>query len=816
MSNIDVTLLAKPNETIEEHTNNIVHITEMILHKIPRVIKRIAAKMNDAFFKDFANKENEIFNFIVNIVRFHDYGKVNPHFQAHIKAGAASKVDKKKRQHAIYSFLLWLVEEQKQVEDERALYIRSMVAYATIVGHHSHLKEMQNGFLERSFKDIEKKLKALEEWEIIDEGEYDSLEDIICDMSDGEGQTEMDLYLTFSKFLFSILVTSDSIASSEIVKDDYLEAVEGLLFKDINNTNFHEKMEQAPILESARKSSMSSDASFKDATSMKDVRVLLNKKSVASWDEEKDIYILEAPVGTGKTLSSLSLVDHLIQKEKKRKIISVFPLNSVQTQYVDTVVDTIQVDKNTVNVINSENLFSMENHDYNSKFAINTSNLWLFERSCFSNEFIITSHVRFFQTFVAYGRNDALGFLGLIDSVVIIDEFQNYPSHYWFAIWGELLRISELFGTKWVFTTGTFPVSEQQLNELYGNKVKKVLSCEENNELFSSPYVKDRCNIERLNLDYYKEMEKLSEDIEQDIRMQEQCGINQHIICLSYVKHTKQLHRLLKEKMNDYMCYFLCGRHSSLYKKELMKTIERHNKSKGDKIILVTTKTVECGMDFDFDNGYKEFDMFDSVEQLSGRVNRSNNKPTCKVKVFQIQRFKQEHEKIYNFNDTVLRKLKNKEFISLYEDLYDRNRVSISKYEQDMIAYHKECLAKDYQDYLTIIEETNYCQDILWVTKENEEAFISILQSQEMPNTYGEKRQQSLILRKKLEPFTMTVTTKWLEKRKENELELKECNGLPYYLVTDNEKMAYFLEKYELNGTVSYLENNDQEVVELV
>jgi len=809
-------ILAKPEETLEHHTNEVVKVCKIILSRLNKVTKKFAEVIGEDFFLSDSDKSKELQHYIVEICQYHDYGKVNPYFQRYIKGDWSVPAENK--EHSIYSFYLWLIYfvNSNQSVSKETLIKRVLIAYGAIAGHHGRLKVLKSRFATREgILTNQKYIKKLYEWGILDQNDVKTLmtkmKVLQNELTKNEMYTEGYL-LTFSKFVYSILVNSDSIASSSISSREYETMVDQLFFRNINEVNFDDAYNRMSVIDSVNRSLISAEQEFIEMKVMNDLRTLVNKKAKASYEEGIDIYILESPVGSGKTLSSLILVIEILYNEGKRKLINTFPLNSVQSQYVKTIVEEIGVSEEYVNVVNSESLFGVENELQEGKeeaLRVEESNLWLFNRNCFANEIIITSHVRFFDTFTCVKRKGALGFLSLIDAVVVIDEFQNYRKEYWYQIWGELLKISKILGTKFIFTTGTLPVSEKQILSNYGDKVKKVFTSKENKQLFASSLIKDRCKIEMLGEGEYSSIEFLKEEIVKDFRIREKQGWRQFIICMSFVEHTKRLYSLLKEEISGYYIYYLCGRHSPGYKKALIKKIKEHNDSMEDKVILVTTKTVECGMDFDFDYGYKEFDRFDAVEQLSGRINRSNKKVGCGAKVFIWKRNKLEDEKLFDFSEDVLDKLNNKEFVQLYEDVYENNKIDIKRVEDHLSMLHLRCSYSEYSDIMKIIDDDSFTTNIYWVLPNEEERFIETYSNLPASITFAEKVQNSIRVKKKLERFEMTVTNFWLSDMVKLEY-LKELhiNGVNYYLVK-NEKafLAYCVDKYEIDNVVSYIES---------
>lgn len=816
---------AKPDESIELHTEKTLVVCDLLLSRYQNVIKRLATHLEEEFFFDGNKKESELKSFIRELVQFHDYGKINPVFQDYIlKKRLVRNEDKV---HSIYSFFIWFVSQSIETVnlDCNTFYKRVAVAYGVITGHHGRLKEWKVLFgeseQERLFK---KRLELVSRWLGLDENEYKLIKKRYKEMKKyfKKGAKVTDVYLlTLSKFAFSVLVNSDSVSSSSIPYEEYEQMIEDLFGRDIEAIGFADAYNHMPLIQNVNNSSIKATSQFAEMNDMNGIRTLVNKKVVDSYGKGVDVYLLESAVGTGKTLSSLALANEIIVEERKQKIISVFPLNSVQSQYIGTIQEVGLKEKH-LNIVNSESLFGIENN-YESETKVQDSNLWLFRRNCFSNEVIITSHVRFFDSFTCVRRKSALGFLSLVDAVVIIDEFQNYRKEYWYQIWSELLTISEILGTKFIFTTGTLPISEIQLEDTYGDRIKKVFTPEENRQLFTSPFVKGRCTIRLLKNSYYNDLNVLKEDILEDIQIQEKAGVRQFIICMSFVRDAKGLYRLFSEK-KGYHLYFLCGRHSNEYKQALMKKIKKHNNTPDDKVILVTTKTVECGMDFDFDYGYKEFDRFDSVEQLSGRINRSNKKKNCGLGVFLWERRKLNDEKLYSHNSKTIKdlmdtvnKLNNKEFICLFNELYEKNKIDILSTKKEMQGLHMQCAYAEYEEKMKVIDSENFVTDIYWVLSEKEEDFICEIQEMPKSVSYAEKVQNSMLLQKKLEPYKMNVTNKWLNEMLNGVSQLieREESGITYYVVIDEEYfMENCIEKYVVGKATSFIESDKYKNVE--
>ncbi len=67
-------------------------MASLVLRKLDTIINRFTDLLGTSFYLNENNKQKEIKEFILEIVQFHDYGKVNPHFQKHINGNFSSEI----------------------------------------------------------------------------------------------------------------------------------------------------------------------------------------------------------------------------------------------------------------------------------------------------------------------------------------------------------------------------------------------------------------------------------------------------------------------------------------------------------------------------------------------------------------------------------------------------------------------------------------------------------------------------------------------------------------------------------------------------
>ncbi|WP_286163712.1 CRISPR-associated endonuclease Cas3'' [Bacillus sp. AFS088145] len=734
------------------------------------VIDRFVDCLPDQFFQltTIEERKQEVLAFIWGMIEYHDAGKCNPAFQEYLK----TKKNNGDTRHSVFSFYIWCLEKGKEKP-----MLQAICSYGIIGGHHGELKNFLLKFSGSNGieKNVLKEIQSMEvEWKLISKDERKRIVRQLTKLLKWEKETSNGNLLTFCKFVYSVLVFCDSIASSRTETTQFEKIANELLFQDIRTSDFSGKLLTNDVIQKTNASELTHKSAFSTVKTMDDVRIINNKKVVQAYELGTLIYLIESPVGVGKTMSSLSLAQKICESSKKRKIVNVFPLNSVQSQFVHTLLEEVKVGKQYVNVINSEILFTpdlglsqFERHD-----------AWLQHRNCLSEPIIITSHVRFFETLTGMTRSGSLGILSLIDAVVIIDEFQNYPSHYWLTIWGELIRFSELFGTVFIFTSGTLPIEHNQLEKLYGQQIKRIFTEEEQEELFQHPVVKRRVEftyspvpaLVTEEIYEYKpdELTRLADDLSSFIDANHtfnQC--NQFLICSNYVEHTRLLYDKLVElyEPKGFKIFYLCGRFNAEYKKNLRKQVKAINENRSIKLILVTTKTVECGMDFDFHAAAKEFDRFDAVEQLGGRVNR-HGKQTDPAPVFlyRIKRWLNEDEKYFELQPDTLSLVNEKQFVTLTRRLFEKNKIEYDLESEQMVEEcHLPLTFGTYREKMTIIPENDYMLSFYLVLEHQIDDFERLIRSVDVAGDYATTVFNQMALREKLEPYKMTVRKKWFD-----------------------------------------------------
>jgi CRISPR-associated endonuclease/helicase Cas3 len=91
--------------------------------------------------------------------------------------------------------------------------------------------------------------------------------------------------------------------------------------------------------------------------------------------------------------------------------------------------------------------------------------------------------------------------------------------------------------------------------------------------------------------------------------------------------------------------YYLSTNLAPAHRKEVIKNVDNSLRI-GQKVILVSTQSIEAGVDLDFDMGFRDIGPLDSIIQVAGRINR-NNREGFKYSPLYIVNFKQDAQRIY-------------------------------------------------------------------------------------------------------------------------------------------------------------------------
>lgn len=628
----------KNPEILKEHVDRCYHYFEELWeHKNFKAVfenfqKELAPELSDEGIKLF-------YSLIVNVIIFHDCGKINPRFQSIKMKNTLKKwtaidcLDGTK--HSILSAAIYFdyfyekIQESLLSKDEKNMIHVFMLVNAYVISrHHGNLSRFEE-FLEefqpnRQLADIFSCMNQGDFTEVY-HGPFCKRDRHMMNMprqntriyhSFLEKQSSHAGLYTYIRFLFSVLVSCDYYATSE-----YDNGIQMSAFGTIENTEFVTQYEKSERVKQIRRFNPESCVDDK-----KDINILRNRmfyEAEQTLLENKDanVAFAEAPTGAGKSNLAMNCSLKLLDKNIN-KIFYVYPFNTLVEQNYDTlekIYGKTDIFK-SIAVINSitpiplngtrkfwENLDKEENEKFYQKA--------LLDRQFLNYPFILTTHVNLFQIMFGCEREAAISFYQLAGSVVVLDEIQSYKNVLWTEIMMFLQCYSRLLNMKIIIMSATLP----KLDMLTGNH-EKVVNLIENPE----KYFQDARFKKRVALSYellYQDKKTEMKELYAHVLGQAQKGRKLLMEFITKTSAEKFYHMLTESGREDLQIFCMTGDDNQIDRKRILREMDTADKDKA--VILVATQVVEAGIDIDMDIGYKDISKLDSEEQFIGRINRN-------------------------------------------------------------------------------------------------------------------------------------------------------------------------------------------------
>jgi len=710
----------QPSESLIAHIELVnSYFGELVIkHSLDYTIDKIITSIVLEYFTDSAQQEllkETIKMLFVNVIHYHDFGKINENFQAEqkkmnnplFKLTPNSPIGSTHSSLGAYLFIAKHIQDTSKLgfsnRDLKKLHTIIILFSYSILKHHA-------SFLSKPIsRDIDFKeevrfmKKYLKEYKFI---LHPSLEEkFFIDMRRSFLE---DLKRTFIpsfplyallKLNFSLLSASDYLATHEYMNSSE-HGKEGAT-EDFGVFKSRERIVE--ICENIRKSQSHNQKTFTELESWKDYDAaeelqemskpnlnLLRQQMAVELirnirkNANKRLFYIEAPTGGGKTnLSMIALTELLAQNPELNKVLYVFPFTTLITQTYKSLKETLLLSDNELVEIHSKAGFhskreEKEDGEYgDDKKDYIDNKLALYPVS-------VLSHVKFFDILKTNKKETNYLLHRLANSVVIIDEVQTYNPNIWDKMLYFISQYSAYFNIRFILMSATLPKIDEldipTFKEEFVNllpNAQKYLS----NPNFSKrvQFVFDEELMTNLTIEKLRDFVLEKSEIYANNK-----GSVHTIIEFIFKKSASSFRQLILDSgqllFDEENIFVLSG---TILESERRKIINKiKNKDNRDKnILLITTQVVEAGVDIDMDLGFKNTSLLDSDEQLAGRVNRNASKETCEVYLFKLddanfiygkdERYKVLKENKIS-NDEVADILNKKEFYRLYKEVFTK------------------------------------------------------------------------------------------------------------------------------------------------
>ena len=379
----------------------------------------------------------------------------------------------------------------------------------------------------------------------------------------------------------------------------------------------------------------------------------------------------------------------------------------------------------------------------------------------FSGEINITTLYQLIFALFGNKNKDNVKFNQLKNSVVIIDEAQAIPYNFRkdFILLCEI--ISQRLDTIFIFMSATMPVIKSE-------NFKEI----SNLEYFSK---QDRYVIKWLDISGEEEL------------LEKICQVARDKNTLVVVNTIKKAQELFVKLRDKFSCFCLNGYMYDDHKRATIEAVRcAIDKSKvgplASKILLISTQSIEAGVDLDFDVGFREVSPISSIIQTAGRVNRHFGEICGELYVFpEISKFtKSIYGDLYKVSGTILENFRQREVRE--SEILEISNLYFQKISNQLENLYIESEIKklEFENINQKIEEImddNCKQTLIIEAKENfikdfEAKILEIKDSQNDEFTIRDLLKNHI---RKLSKFSINVTFKDMDKLTPN---LKQIRGL--------------------------------------
>lgn len=538
---------------------------------------------------------------------YHDVAKAMCAFQRYLRTGQGGM----EKNHALLSAAIW----SRQDDGENCL--AKYLSVLAIARHHGDLEQIIQtkgqlfSQLACQYQDYWQQIVAEKTEQLFDKNSFIDpasfvrdfkgyLEDWEYELEDAteEGSQDSSLVAAFFmlQYFFSKLIWADKTDSASLCHEPFLSGT----LKDVEAYIFSKNSAYAAVDDK------------REAIRQNVLHRIISLSNDAF--KEQRIYLLTAPTGTGKTLTSVCAavliaerLEHLYHE--KPHIITAMPFVNILEQTFMDYKEIFGQDQ----VLAQYGAADLHmNFDETKGLTLQNNMLIL---SAWEKPVIITTFVQFFECILGVKNNRLIKLNKLAGSIVILDEVQAMPIEQYAVLGAVIYHVSRHYGTRFILMTATQPEIITFANRLLPGSPMVGY------ELLPD-YQKYYQQLTRTRLvpafDLVHNDEELIDFIEETKPAQAAA-----LVVVNTISQSIRVYHMLKERGFDVL--YLSTNLTPHDRKQIIRVAQRLLRHKYP-FVLVSTQTIEAGVDLDFDIGYRDFAPLESLIQVAGRINRSGKK----------------------------------------------------------------------------------------------------------------------------------------------------------------------------------------------
>lgn len=587
-------------KTLPTHTNGVLDKV------IAKFSKNIHFKLSIA----------ELEKILSIVCKFHDLGKYTNYFQDYL---LGKEYDAELKQHARFGAILaynYFLSESP---------FQAWLSYYLIRHHHLNLSYPYYGndkiFLDDDVikNNFQKKVENIKPIIQVIESDIDTnsltdylkfpIADEILDFVEEELIEKPDIqnyYLV--NYLFSLLIEADKLDASNTTPYKRIEISTELVDKHIQ------------IISDGK-------------PDPKNIRNVVRQKVLRNFDDEnilnERLFTLTAPTGVGKTLTSLDFALKLRAKlNNKPQIIYGLPFINIIEQAIKVYDDVIDNKQGKVlahyqyaDAIGQQDKYQNDdilNKNYEQKLKT---------LDCWQCDIVITTFVQLLQTLIG-NRNKLLKrFNHFADSIIILDEVQTVKLGHQPLIGAALFYLTKFLNARIILMTATkpkiFELANHYLLKSDDETAKPIELLQGYDEIFGE-YHRTAIHTELLEIELKAEEEFVKQCFNKKWTKDRSCLIVCNLVKRSIDVFEKVKKKILDKKLSNPV-YYLSTNIAPCERLKVIKNVAC-DLAKNKNPILISTQSIEAGVDLDFNMGFRDLAPIDSIVQVAGRINRNDNK----------------------------------------------------------------------------------------------------------------------------------------------------------------------------------------------
>jgi len=367
-------------------------------------------------------------------------------------------------------------------------------------------------------------------------------------------------------------------------------------------------------------------SSFECETQLQKSRMVLQNQVFSKKNKDAEIYLMNMPTGSGKTLCSVKFALERVIKGNKKRIIYIIPYNSIVDQTAD-IFDKLFGDD--AEILRHQSTYSYEDSGNNKNSSDNDEDYRQIMKTAAENwdaGFIITTAVQFFESVYSNKRSKLRKLHNMSDSLLVFDEAHLMPSKYLQPCLQAITYITRYLNSEAVFLTATMPDFPKLIKQ----------------------YVMEGVRIENLVEDtrHFDSFQKcryiFSGTMDEEQILEKALQYPTSLIIVNKRATAAKIYKACtmenKYHLSTYMTAYDRKRVLDGIREKLSALENDYPGLSGvpeeRRIVIVSTSLIEAGVDLDIYTVFRELTGLDSILQAGGRCNREGRREKGDVFIF--------------------------------------------------------------------------------------------------------------------------------------------------------------------------------------